>query len=303
MTPGARQGTGAARLAILAATAIWGVSFVVTQTALGDLPVFHLIALRFALALALLAPFVMRTRGDWRRAVSRPALLVSTALFAGFILQTSGLLWTTPSRSAFLTGLSVLIVPFIAWATRTERPTGPQLGGTALAAAGLAVLYAPAQGGRIWEEFNRGDALTVAGAFVFAAHLVLVERALPSVGVGSLAVGQFLFITAASSPSFLVQPPRLVEFTPRALWTIVLTGVFASAVAFACQLFAQTRLTAVEAGVILTLEPVFAVLASIALGVERWTASLVTGGGLIVAAMLLAQWHAPFPFSFRRKSA
>jgi drug/metabolite transporter (DMT)-like permease len=292
-----------ARLAILAATAIWGVSFVAMQAALADLPVFHLIALRFALGILLLAPWVMRSGRHWRRALSAPALLVAAALFVGFALQTYGLLWTTPSRSAFLTGLSVLLVPFIAWITGTERPTGAQLAGTALAGTGLAVLYAPAQGWRIWEEFNRGDLLTVGAAIVFACHLVLVERALPAVGVGPLAVGQFLFIAALSSLSFLTQPPRAAEFTPRALWTIVLTGVFATAVAFACQLFAQTRLTAVETGVILTLEPVFAVLASIALGVERWTVSLATGGALIVAAMLLAQWRAPLPFRLRRNTA
>ena len=273
------------------------------QRALADMPVFHLIALRFALGIVLIAPFVLRSRLVWRRALSRPALLVSAALFTGFVLQTYGLLWTTPSRSAFLTGLSVLFVPFIAWATGTERPTVAQLAGTAVATVGLAVLYLPPQGGWIWQEFNRGDGLTVLAAVVFAAHLVLVERALPSVGVGALAFGQFLFIAALSSLSFLVQPARPQEFTARALWTVVLTGVFATALAFALQLFSQTRLTAVEAGVILTLEPVFAVLASIALGVDRWSTTLVTGGLLIVAAMLLAQWHAPFPFRFRREPA
>jgi drug/metabolite transporter (DMT)-like permease len=295
----AAAGAGSARLAILAAAAIWGASFVAMQAALADLPVFHLMAFRFALGLLLVAPFVLRTRAAWRRAISRPALLVSAALFVGFALQTYGLLWTTPSRSAFLTGLSVLLVPFIAWASRTERPTGPQLGGTALAAAGLAVLYAPRQGAQIWEEFNRGDLLTILAACVFAAHLILVERSLPAVGVGALAAGQFSFVAGASSLSFLADPPRAAEFTVRALWAIALTGVFATAVAFACQLFAQSRLTAVETGVVLALEPVFAVLTSIALGVERWTFTLAVGGALLVAAMLLAQWRAPLALPFR----
>lgn len=275
-----------ARVALLAATAIWGFAFVAMQAGLRDLPVFHLLAARFALGAALLAPFFLRRREDWRRAASRPALAVSVALFAGFALQTTGLLSTTPSRSAFLTAMSVLLVPGIVWATGTARPTKRQWGGAVLAAAGLSVLYAPAAGGA---GFGTGDLLTLGAAVIFAGHLVLVERALPSTGIGPLAMSQFLLVSGLSSLSFVADPPQVASWTPRALLAIAVTGLFATAIAFSCQLFAQTRLSATEAAVILSLEPLFAAVASIGMGVERWSGALTAGGVLIVAGMLAAQ--------------
>jgi drug/metabolite transporter (DMT)-like permease len=124
-----------ARLALLAATLIWGTSFVIIQRALADLPVFHLLACRFTLAALLLLPLagralrgvpVSRHREPAGALLQEPAdlwgilrdgLTLGGFLFAGFALQTTGLLWTTPSCSAFLTSLAVVMVPPLAWLT------------------------------------------------------------------------------------------------------------------------------------------------------------------------------------------
>jgi drug/metabolite transporter (DMT)-like permease len=280
------------RLAMLSACAIWGLAFVVVHRGLRDLPVFHLLALRFALGSALLLPLVLaRARRAGRR--YRPNLAsvaVGLALLAGFALQTYGLLWTTPSRSAFLTGLSVLLVPLLAWITRTEQPRpGPVLGALC-AAAGLWVLYRPNAG---TQPFGVGDGLTILGAVVFAGHLLLIDRAVRTTSSSELALTQFLVVMLLAAPSFAIQPPSAAEFTPLAWFTIAITGVFATAVAFLCQVYAQRRLGVLESAVILTLEPVFAALASVALGIEPYSAALLVGGTLILVAMVLAQIGAP----------
>src|SRR5262245_10440124 len=100
-----------ARAALLFATLIWGTSFVIGQRAIADLPVFHLLTFRFVVALALLLPLARGLR--WRAETLRDGATLGLILFAGFTLQSYGLLFTTPSRSAFITGLSVVMVPLL----------------------------------------------------------------------------------------------------------------------------------------------------------------------------------------------
>jgi len=276
------------RLALLGATFVWGTTFVVIQRAIVDLPVLHLIAIRFTLASLLLLPLARGTR--LTRSLLRDGLVIGGLLFSGFVLQTSGLLWTTPSRSAFLTGLSVLLVPFLGRFAGRPLHRGP-VAGSLCAALGLWVLYRPETGSA---PFNRGDVLTIICAAIFALYVLAVEGAVRRHGVRSLAVLQFSTVAVLSLPSLLFQPPRAEEFTPYAIGAILVTGVLGTALAFLCQLYAQRHLSAIEAGVIFTLEPVIAAAVSVVLGIEPWTMALSLGGLLIVAAMLITElWGGP----------
>jgi drug/metabolite transporter (DMT)-like permease len=314
-----------ARLAVLASTLIWGTSFAIVQRALADLPVFHLLAYRFLLATLLLLPLLARGRaalGGVRPAVLlRDGLVLGALLFAGFSLQTYGLLRTTPSRSAFLIGLAVVMVPAIAWALRAVRrpatsvasvtsTVGPAprrfrpgpAAGAACAVIGLYMLYhpfgaahglAPAglAGGAGW---GLGDALTLAATFCFACHILGIERAVRLRGgalapLAPLAVVQFAVVALLAAPSLLISPPRAVEATRFAVFAVIFCGVASTALAYLCQLYAQRHLAATETAVLLTFEPVVAALFSVAVGRENWTPSLFLGGALILAAMLLSE--------------
>ncbi len=287
-----------ARLALLFATLVWGATFVVVERGIADLPVFHLLAYRFGLGAVLLAPLAAyRLRRRGRRPAWRPLLrdggLIGVVLFAGYAFQTYGLLWTTPSRSAFLTGLSVLLVPAIGWLSGAVRPRGLALAGVALAAAGLWALFQPWGGAVV--AFNRGDALTLGCAVAFAGHVLLVDRAVRRHPVVPLAITQFLVVAALSAPALLFEPPTRRHLTADAVSAVVITGVFATALAFACQLYAQRRLGAVETSVLLTLEPVAAAALSIAIGREPLSWGLAVGGALILAGMLATDVGSPPP--------
>lgn len=272
----------AARLALLASTLVWGTTFVIVQRAIAEIEVFHLIAYRFGLAALLLLPLARR---GWTRRTLVDGATIGVLLFVGFVLQTAGLLWTTPSRSAFLTALSVLPVPFIGWLAGSERPRPGPLAGVLCAALGLWVLYVPGSGG---EPFNRGDALTVACAVVFAGWVVLSARVARRNAVLPLAAAQFTVVALLALPSLAVDPPS-GGYSRVAVGAVLLTGVVATALAFFAQLYAQRRLSAVEASVILTLEPVVAAGFSVVLGVEQVTWAMLVGGALVVLAMLLAE--------------
>lgn len=257
------------------------------------MPVFHLLAFRFTVATLLLAPLGVRNaplasgaRGArWTPRLFADGAALGLTLFAGFALQTAGLLWTTPSRSAFLTGLSVMLVPFLGRALGRPLRPGP-LAGSLCAAAGLWVLYLPASGGA---GFGRGDGLTLACAVVFAVYVLLVERAVARHPIAPLALLQFGLIALLSLPSLVLHPPSARELSGYPLFAWLLMGVVSTAGAFLCQLYAQRHLTAVEAGVILTLEPVLAAVTSVLVGAEPPTAALALGGALVVAAMLVTE--------------
>ncbi len=274
-----------ARAALLFATLIWGTTFVIVQRAIADLPVFHLISIRFALALLLLLPFARRVA--WRRETFRQGAILGVLLFLGFGLQNYGLLGTTPSRSAFLTGLSVVIVPFLGKLLGRRIPPGPTIG-SIVAAIGLWFLFRPG-GDAGAATFQWGDGVTLLSAVVFAVYVLAVETAVGREPLFGLVIVQFGLIALLASPSLLIQPPTRAEFTPYALFAIALTGVLATAVAFLCQLYAQQHLSAVETGVIFALEPVFAAAFSIAVGIEAMSRQMLVGGALVVAAMLVTE--------------
>lgn len=271
-------------------TLLWGISFVLVQRTIVSVPVLHLLSARFWIGLAVLAPLLVRQKDLLRRATRPQALAVSVCLFVGFILQTHGLQWTTPARSAFLTGMAVVFVPAVSWLLRAGGPTRAQTIATLLAAGGLLVIYGAGGLGEGGPPFNRGDALTLAGAVVFAFHLVFIERSLPECGVLPLAFSQFAFIALAASPSFLLTPIGPAETSGGSVLAVLVVGVLCTAAAFVLQLYGQQRLSAIEAGLILTLEPVFATIASLAVGAEPWSAALGVGGGLVILGTAVANW-------------
>ena len=259
------------------------------------MPLFHLMAYRFVLAVLLLLPLARGVR--WTRALVVDGLGIGFALFCGFVLQGAGLLWTTPSRAAFLTCLSVVLVPLIGLGLGRRLARGPALG-TVLAAAGLWVLYRPAAPSAASAasafRFGRGDLLAIGCAVAFAVFVLLVERGARRNPVAPLALVEFGLVALLSLPGLAFPAPKAAEFRGFPLVAVLVLSVLATAAAFVAQLYGQRHLSAIEAGVIFTLEPVLAALFSIGLGVEPWSLSLAGSGALIVAAMLVTElWGGP----------
>jgi drug/metabolite transporter (DMT)-like permease len=270
-------------------TAFWGVTFVVVKDAVALADPFTFLALRFALGAALLTGVAWRgMRGG---ALLRAGSGLGVLLFVGFAAQTSGLQYTTPSRSAFLTGLSVLLVPFLSIAFHRRRPPPASLVGVLLAVAGLWAL-AGAHGVAASPSLWKGDALTLLCALAFALHITLIEQLARTHPPAPLVAVQLWTVAVLSLVALGGLGSRL-EATP-ALWSAVLiTGVGGSAVALLLQAWAQARTTAVRAALVYALEPVFAAAYSVALGRETLGLRELGGGGLIVLGVLVSElWPA-----------
>src|SRR5262249_51038005 len=160
--PGERDGALSARgvvkrkadAALIFACLLWGVSFVIVKRALDDATPLAFAAVRFGLGAALLAPFAHLGR-RFSAAELGAGVLLASMLGFGFLFQTTGLVYTTPSRSAFIVAISSVLAPAMAAVAFRERPGWPLVAAVLLAALGTYWLTAPDAGG-----LNRGDVLT-----------------------------------------------------------------------------------------------------------------------------------------------
>jgi drug/metabolite transporter (DMT)-like permease len=285
MSAAARIDARRADAVLVSITAFWGVTFVVVKDAVALADPFTFLALRFFLGAVLLT--LVAWRGIRGAPLVRAGAGLGVLLFIGFAAQTSGLQFTTPSRSAFLTGLSVLLVPFFSIAFHRRRPPPASLVGVAFAVCGL---WALAGGTSLGMPIGlgKGDELTLLCALAFALHITLIERLARKHAPAPLVAVQLWTVAALAFFTLLVVGSRLVS-TP-ALWSAVLiTGVGGSAVALLLQAWAQARTTAVRAALVYALEPVFAAAYSVALGREQLGLRELLGGGFIMLGVLVSE--------------
>ncbi len=272
---------------LLLITAVWGITFVTVKDALDGADPLTFLALRFgvgAVVAGLTARKALGHHVPWRG-----GLTLGVLLFAGYAFQTFGLAYTTPSRSAFITGLCVVLVPFVSFVLFRSWPGVPAVVGALVAIIGLAYLTDVTLGGPV----PLGDLLTFGCAVVYAFHISLTEKFSVEAPDAVALVAVQLAVVAVLSACCLPFVER--RFVPSwSLWSaIAVTGVIASALAISLQTWAQSKTTAVRASVIFALEPVFAVAWGAALGRGMLARHEWFGGGLIVLGVLIGSGLRP----------
>jgi drug/metabolite transporter (DMT)-like permease len=281
-----------AHILLIVVTAVWGATFVQIKDALRDATPLALNAVRMIFAASVLLVVYFREVKTITRKALVAGVVTGVWLWAGYELQTSGLVYTTPSKSAFLTGISVVLVPvFLAvfWRRAVTRWTA--LGVTA-AFVGLFLLTVPPSRGSLLGDFasvNRGDLLTIAAAVSFGFQIIFLGRATREHPFKQIALLQ---VTTAALLMGLVTP--LAENIHMALsWRVIsallVTGLIGTAAAFTIQAWAQQYLTATSTALIFALEPVFAMMVSwVYLGEHlSWRGGL--GAALILGGILVSE--------------
>ncbi len=265
-------------LFLVGVTVVWGATFPVVKSALASASVGVFLSLRFALAfLVLLLASSGRGRPRWDKA----ALLCGLLLFAGYALQTAGLRQTLPSRSAFITSLSVILVPAWQRLFSGKVPSSRVWLAAGLALAGLVLLLRPEAA-----PLSLGDGLTFLCALAFAGHVLALEAAVRRqhpLGVNTVQIG----VVALLSPILAWATPVFLEWSVELVVGLVITGVFASALAFGAMAKVLTVLKAGETGIVLAFEPVAAAVVSVLLGYEQITTNMLVGGLLVVSGVAL----------------
>ncbi len=267
----------------------------VVKNSLDDSSVFVFLALRFTLAGVCMAVFRPQVFRVLQREETFAGARLGFFMFCGYAFQTAGLRYTTASNSGFITGSSVVLVPLILALFWGKRVTLWVYFGTIAAAAGLYFLTVPVTG---VAHLNRGDVLTFFAALSYAVHIILVGDYAREHSAAALSVLQVLacalmaWLTAFGANAIRWQPMRFHSTSQ--LWIgIAVCAVFATAVAFSLQLWAQQFTTPSHAAIIFTLEPVFAVLTSYWVLRERLGMRSIAGAALVLVGILAAELLGP----------
>jgi drug/metabolite transporter (DMT)-like permease len=298
-----------AYLLMLFVVAVWGSTFVVVKGALADATPAAFNLARMTLAFAVLGVAYHRYWREIRRWQVAAGALVGLCLAVGYQFQTTGLARTTPSKSAFITGLMVVMVPLLSTIPGLRPPgaMAPRWNaflGAALAFIGIVLLTAPAaplvQGppsllGHVahllpdLKSINLGDVLTLGCATGFAFHCLALSHVSPRIGFQPLALLQVGFCAVFMALSLpLIEHPH-IAWTPRVAAALGASAVLSTAVAFSIQSWAQSVLPPTHTALLLTLEPVFAWITSFLVMGERLGLRPASGALLILAGIALTE--------------
>jgi drug/metabolite transporter (DMT)-like permease len=280
-----RHGSLRADLSLLGITAVWGFTFPAMQLALRDATPMAFMAARFAMAsVALALIFRRRVFLPGSGAIASGALL-GLCLTAGSALQIVGLLYTTASKSAFITALYVVLVPLLSLALARTRPRITSLAAVLIAGVGLAEITAVQVHG-----MNRGDVLTAGCAVAFGLHIVIAEIVSPRHDAIALGFWQALTTAAASAllVLFLEHRPSL-SMMPWTVAALLVTSLLATALAIPVQMWAQKETSGTHTALIFSAEPVFAAAFARLIQQERLGVRGLFGGTLILAAILISE--------------
>ncbi|MGA8013648.1 MAG: DMT family transporter [Candidatus Acidiferrales bacterium] len=271
---------------------IWGATFVVIKDALADVSVIVYLAMRFSLAAAIMAILYWRSLRKLTVATVWAGAQIGVFMFCGYAFQIFGLKLTTPSKAAFITGSSVVLVPLLLAVFASRRVNHWTWAGSLAALGGLYFLSVPREG---FSGLNRGDPIVFACAVMFALHFIFIGRHVKHHSVAALS---FLQVATTAVLSTLLLPlvtaagweqPRL-HWTGYLVFAVLLTAIGATVICFSLQTWAQQYASPSHAAILVSLEPVFAAFTSLVFAREHLGGRVLLGAVLIFAGILLAEW-------------
>ncbi len=266
---------------------IWGTTFTVVKGALTDIEPFTFLFLRFSIGAIIIAPFILNNN-RWRNLPVKAGCIAGFFLFVGFSAQTIGLQYTTASKSGFITGLNVIFVPIFVALFAKKRLRKNSILAVLLAVTGLYLLTNPRA-----QSFNVGDVWTILCAVGFALHIVTLDYYTRKIDYIGLFFLQIITVGALSGVLIPFENPNFPVFeyglSRKVVIALLITGVFATALAFFIQNWAQRITTATRTALLLTLEPVFAALTAYVILTETLGVMGIAGAFLILLGIITAE--------------
>lgn len=301
------KGNLAADGALMLTTLIWGSTFVIAKDILERWPPIAYITVRFIAASVVLVLLFPRLSLRARLPEWKAGAILGLLMGCGFALQAVGQVYTTPSKSAFVTGLTTPLVPFVALLILRVRPNLENLIGVTLASIGGMLILAP-QGS---EPMNTGDLLTLCATTLFAAHITLMSAYARQIDVRQLTVLQIssaailfiivwlmlqasaLLIPQSALPGFIERETLSLVWTERVVWQLLFLAMVATVLTFLLWTWGQARVSATHAAIIFSLEPVFATLFAVAVrGANEWMGRRGNlGAALILGGVIISEIH------------
>ena len=277
------------RAALFAMTFLWGTSFVILKNTLESISTLYILAVRFTGAALIMAAFGVREwkTADWKYFIG--GALMGACLFAAYVFQTYGLVYTTPGKNAFLTTTYCMIVPFLYWIFRGKKPDGWNITAAVLCVIGVGLISLDAG-----MSVNKGDVLTVICGLFYALHIIVTAAYVRGRSVLLLTAVQFGTAAVLSWVSAILFAPA-PSGAPAGAWlSVAYLCIMCTAVSFGLQAFGQKYSPPSQTAVIMTLESVFGAAISVLFFNEQLTVKLFFGFLIMFIAVLISETKLSF---------
>lgn len=270
---------------LLVTAFVWGSGFVVTAIAIEHLTPFQVMAGRFLLATVILSVLFGYKFKKMTKTVIWKGVIIGAFLYLGFVLQTYGLEYTTPSKNAFLTAINVIIVPLIGYFIYKKAIDRHELIGAFLTVVGIAFLSLQQDTFTI----NLGDTLTILCAFAFAFDIYYTNVFVQKEDAIALTIVQFITATCLSIVGMFILGQVPTSLEKEAIYSVIYLAIFSTTLAYVFQNIGHKYTTPTRAAIILSLEAFFGTLLSVLILKEILTTRMIIGAVLIMAAILIAE--------------
>lgn len=276
-------------LMLLTVAILWGFGFVAVKIGLNTgMSTYNLLFLRFVIASLALLPFQIKKLKKISAKTWKSGILLGVFLFLGFSFQTFGLAYTTTSKNAFLTGVNVIIVPFLTWVLTKKRVDIYSIASAFICLIGIGLLTL---NGSL--SINLGDGLTLICAVMFAAHITITSIISKNEAVDSLVFIQMITAAMLSLLCALIYHDPIVV-NPSSILAILYLGLFSTMLAFFLQTLGQRYSHATKAAIILSTESLFGALLAVLFFQDLFTVQILIGCVLIFLAIILSETKLSF---------
>ncbi|KAA0944273.1 DMT family transporter [Sporosarcina sp. ANT_H38] len=291
-----RKYIGELGLAVVAI--IWGSGFVASAVSLEHFTPYQILAIRFLIGIILLSLVFFKKLKNIKKSTIIKGSIIGIFLYLAFALQTVGLVYTTPSKNAFLTAVNVVIVPFIAFFIFKRKMDKFELFGALLAIIGIGVLSLKLSSG-----INFGDLLTLLCAVAFAFHIFYTAQFVKSEDPVLLTVVQMAAATVLGFIVVLFKGETNFAANIEGVSAVLYLGVFSTTIAFLLQTVAQKFTSETKAAIILSTEAFWGMVFSVIILSEVLTAKMAIGAILILVAIIISETKLKFLKKKFRKEA
>ncbi|MDD6739726.1 MAG: DMT family transporter [Coriobacteriaceae bacterium] len=277
------------RLLIVAATLIWGSSFVIVKDATGFADPAWILVIRFLIAALIMALVFIKKRSlFFKREYIGIGLLFGVAMFFAYYLQTWGVAFTTPGKNAFLTGVYCVLVPFFVWVAHRKAPTKFNIVAAFTCIVGVGFISLGSESG-----LNIGDFLTLGCAVFYAIHIVLVATFAKGRDIYVLTMWQFAGVGLCSLAAAALTGAPAPEFSLLSagqIGSLAYLTVACTTLGLLFQNIGQAHIPPASASLLLSLESPFGVFFSVLFGAELLTGKMVFGFVLVFAAIIVSEY-------------
>ncbi|MFK2823122.1 DMT family transporter [Arcobacter sp. YIC-80] len=275
-----------ADLLLLTVAIVWGISFLMVQEAINTTPVYAFLFYRFALAAFLMFIIAYKFLKQTNMQTIIFGITLGIILFSAFATQTFGLIFTKTSIVAFITGLNVVCVPFLAYFIFKDHVRKNVFIASLIAVVGL---YFLSMSGTL--SLGNGEFLALICAVLFALHIIFTGKFSVKVNVFILVLVQFTTVAILSLLFSLYLDDKTFDlpYDYNFFKAVIVTAVFATVYAFLIQTYMQQFTTATKTAVIFTMEPVSAAIYGYFVGGEILSQIQIFGAVLIIVATLVAE--------------